>query len=125
MPFQLEATTHIFTPTAGGGVQDVVADDPDDAEQIQLVREHLRAEAEAFRRGDFGDPAEVHGGEMPGLAELSQGHKDIEVRYEDRAAGARLTYSTDDAALADALHRWFDAQLSDHGPDAEQGGGDH
>jgi hypothetical protein len=35
MPFNLEATTHIFTDTVTGGVQDVVADDPTNEANIQ------------------------------------------------------------------------------------------
>jgi hypothetical protein len=37
------------------------------------------------------------------------------------AGGAELTYRTADAKLAAALHSWFDAQVSDHGPDAMPG----
>jgi hypothetical protein len=121
MPFDLEQTTHRFTPTATGGVQEVVADQGGDTEQIGLIRAHLREEAEAFGRGDFADPATIHGAEMPGLAELREGHDRIEVRYEERADGAGLTYTTEDSTLVDALHDWFDAQLGDHGTHAESG----
>ncbi|MET9375519.1 hypothetical protein ABZX98_15385 [Streptomyces sp. NPDC002992] len=48
MPFDLEQTTHRFTPMATGGVQAVVADRRGDSEQIGLIRDHLRKEAEAF-----------------------------------------------------------------------------
>jgi hypothetical protein len=40
-------------------------------------------------------------------------------------AGAKLTYRTSDAKLVAALHRWFDAQLSDHGTDAMAGHSHH
>ncbi|MDN3028955.1 aspartate carbamoyltransferase [Streptomyces sp. S.PB5] len=119
MPFDLEQTTHRFTPTASGGTQDVVADRRGDAEQIDLIRAHLRKEAEAFGRGDFGDPARIHGEDMPGLAALQEGHDRIEVRFKERADGARLTYTTREPALVDALHDWFEAQLGDHGAHAE------
>ncbi|GKQ34045.1 aspartate carbamoyltransferase [Streptomyces sp. A012304] len=121
MPFDLEQTTHRFTPTAVGGVQDVLADRRDDAEQIGLIRAHLRKEAEAFGRGDFGDPARIHGEDMPGLAALQDGHDRIEVRFKERADGATLTYTTREPALVDALHEWFEAQLGDHGAHAESG----
>ncbi|UYQ65869.1 aspartate carbamoyltransferase [Streptomyces peucetius] len=121
MPFDLEQTTHRFTPTATGGTQDVVADRRGDTEQIDLIRAHLRKEAEAFSRGDFADPARIHGDDMPGLAALRDGYDRIEVRYEDRADGATLTYATGDSALTDALHDWFAAQLGDHGSHAESG----
>lgn len=121
MPFDLEQTTHRFTPTATGGVQDVVADQRGDTEQIGLIRGHLRKEAAAFSQGDFDDPARIHGAGMPGLTELREGYDRIDVRYEERADGATLTYTTDDPALADALHDWFEAQLGDHGAHAESG----
>jgi hypothetical protein len=121
MPFDLERTTHHFTPTDSGGVQDVVADEPADERQIALIRTHLRREAEAFGRGDFGDPARIHGDDMPGLAELKEGHDRIEVRYRERPDGATLTYDTAEPELADALHAWFEAQLGDHGDHAESG----
>jgi hypothetical protein len=121
MPFDLEQTTHRFTPTATGGTQDVVADQRGDAEQVDLIRAHLRKEAQAFSRGDFSDPARIHGADMPGLAELQEGYDRFEVRYDERADGATLTYATEDSALVDALHSWFEAQLGDHGAHAEPG----
>jgi hypothetical protein len=121
MPFDLEQTTHYFTPTDTGGVQDVVTDQPGDTEQIALIRTHLQEEAEAFRQGDFGDPARIHGDTMPGLAELESGHDDFQVHYGERPDGATLTYTTEEPALVQALHDWFDAQLSDHGSHAESG----
>nr|BFE78375.1 hypothetical protein GCM10020093_009760 [Planobispora longispora] len=52
-------------------MQTVTADDPADASQVRLIREHLTEEAARFGRGDFGDPASIHGERMPGLRELS------------------------------------------------------
>ena len=121
MPFDLEQTTHRFTPTKTGGVQDVVADRSGDEEQIRLIRAHLREEGEAFGRGDFADPARIHGTGMPGLAALEEGHDRIDVRYENRPDGATLTYVTQDPVLVDALHDWFEAQIGDHGGHAETG----
>lgn len=121
MPFDLEATTHRFEPTDTGLVQSVVADDPDDTEQIELIRQHLEEEAARFARGDLDDPASIHGEDMPGLAELRSGAADIDIQLVSLDDGARLIYTTDDPALIDALHRWGEAQLSDHGDHAEHG----
>jgi hypothetical protein len=118
MPFSLDATTHVFDATATGGTQRVVADDPRDLEQIRRIREHLRTEAEAFQRGDFDDPATIHGDAMPGLAELRAGHARVTVRYRDLPDGARIDYRTSDRSLARAVGDWFAAQLSDHGTHA-------
>ncbi|TMS00579.1 aspartate carbamoyltransferase [Nonomuraea basaltis] len=121
MPFDLERTTHTFAKGADGGVQTVVADDPSDSGQIRLVREHVTQEAAKFARGDFGDPAAIHGDGMPGLTALSQGYARITTSYAEVPAGARITYRTEDPALVKALHAWFDAQVSDHGAHAEHG----
>jgi hypothetical protein len=121
MPFDLERTTHRFAESATGGVQTVTSDDPADTEQIRLIREHLTAEAASFSKGDYGDPASIHGGEMPGLRDLEQGHDRIDIRYTELSAGARITYTTAEASLVEALHAWFDAQVADHGRHAEHG----
>jgi hypothetical protein len=119
MPFDLDATTHRFEPRADGLVQTVVADDAGDERQVELVQEHLSAEAERFRRGDFDDPAAIHGHEMPGLAELASGAAGIDIAYVDLPAGGRITYTTEDPGLVEALHLWSDAQVRDHGGHAE------
>jgi hypothetical protein len=121
MPFDLERTTHRFAKATDGGVQTVVADDPADAAQVALVRSHLRAEAARFVAGDFGDPARIHGDAMPGLAELRGATGRVRVGYRELPAGAALTFTTAEPVLVDALHRWFDAQLGDHGAHAEAG----
>jgi hypothetical protein len=119
MPFDLDATTHRFEPTDDGLVQTVVADDPDDGQQVSLIREHLTVEAERFTNGDYGDPASIHGDDMPGLTELEAGAGGIAIDLEELTGGARVTYTTDDPALVDALHRWAEAQVTDHGEHAD------
>lgn len=118
MPFDLDRTTHVFEPTPRGGRQTVTADDPADAEQVRLVRGHLREERAAFARGDFTDPATIHGQDMPGLDALRAGHRRFEVTYTDVPGGALLTYTTADPTLVEALHAWYRAQVSDHGSHA-------
>lgn len=119
MPFDLDRTTHRFIPGPDGLLQEVVSDAPLDAEQIRLIREHLTSEADRFRRGDYADPASIHGTAMPGLHELTAGAPRIEISYAERPDGAALTFRTTDPQLTDALHRWGAAQISDHGDHAE------
>lgn len=121
MPFALEETTHEFRPSADGGVQTVLADDGADGKQVDLIRSHLREEAERFRLGDFSDPAAIHGQQMPGLEVLSDRAGEIDITYTDVPEGGRITYVTDDPTLVEALHHWFAAQLRDHGHDAVGG----
>ena len=114
MPFDLDKTTHTFEKLPTGGVQEVVAIDSGDSEQVALVQQHLREEAEMLRRGDYSDPAEIHGMDMPGLEELRAGYRDISVEYIELGDGARLVYTTSDETLVEALHAWFDRQTMDH-----------
>lgn len=126
MPFDLDKTTHIFSKTAQGGIQQVVAKKEADAEQIRLIRNHLAEIAGKFAHGDFAAPARIHGEDMPGLAELRRAAPgSLRVKYGVLARGAQIEYSADDPALVDAIHRWFDAQLSDHARHATEGHGGH
>lgn len=118
MPFDLERTTHIFEATEFGGVQQVLSDDGD-LTQIQLIQDHLKEEVDRFQSGDFGDPAAIHGHDMPGLAELVAGYDQIVVTYESLLDGGKVTYSAADEELKNAIHQWFEAQLSDHGDHAQ------
>lgn len=119
MPFDLDATTHVFDPTPDGGIQTVIADDPDDEQQVEQIRRHLAEEAEVFRRGDFSDPAFIHGDDMAGIDELSKHLGALTIRYRDVDGGAQIVYKTPHPELIAALHVWFEAQLTDHGEHAE------
>ncbi len=117
MPFSMRSSKHVFAPTSTGGVQTVLVPSGNRV-QVGLVRSHLRKEAAAFARGDFADPASIHGGDMPGLHAMHAGSKRITIRYADVPNGATITYTTADPALVSALHAWFRAQVNDHGPHA-------
>ena len=118
MPFDLGETTHVFEMTETGGIQEVIADDPSDAAQVSLIRQHLQHEALRFREGDFSDPTTLHGNDMPGLTELAQAAERVTIDYTELPDGARLTFTTSESYLVTAFHRWFGAQLSDHASDA-------
>ncbi|MEP7054252.1 MAG: aspartate carbamoyltransferase [Actinomycetota bacterium] len=115
MPFDLNKTTHVFEKNGTGGVESVTANDPADTEQIELIRGHLQNERTKFARGDFDDPAAIHGMDMPGLAALRAGASRVRVEYASTSDGARLTFSSTEPQLVQGMHDWFDAQTSDHG----------
>jgi hypothetical protein len=121
MPFDVSRTTHVFTMTEVGGVERVVVRDKREADQVALIQQHLRKEAARFRRGDYSDPAALHGASMPGLKELETGAKRIRVNYSDLPDGGEVTFETSNRHLLTAIHRWFGAQLSEHGADAKAG----
>ncbi|MFN3979462.1 MAG: YncE family protein, partial [Caldilinea sp.] len=114
MPFDLEQTTHIFEKLDNGGVQRIITNNGADADQVHLIQMHLGQEAKKFQAGDFGDPAQVHGMEMPGLSLLRTRANAVKVHFTALENGAQLDYISDDPELIAAIHAWFDAQLSDH-----------
>ncbi len=126
MPFSLNGTTHIFTKNAQGGTQRVVVKNSSDTAQVTLIRHHLQDIREQFLKGDYSGPSHIHGQDMPGLAELRGAMTgQIAIAYRDIKGGAQLSYQTSDATFVAALHKWFDAQLSDHGKDAVEGHAHH
>jgi hypothetical protein len=118
MPFDMSKTVHIFRMTETGGVQSVVAKDADAMDQIAMIRQHLRHEATQFGLGNYADPAALHGADMPGLREVEAGARSIRVSYAELPSGASITFEAKDIRLITAIHRWFGAQLSEHGADA-------
>ncbi len=118
MPFDLSKVMHVFEMTESGGVMRVEAKDPGASRRIALIQQHLQHEAARFQQGDYGDPAKLHGAGMPGLAELEAGAPEIRVTYTPLPAGAQIAFETTDLHLLTAVHRWFGAQLSEHGADA-------
>ena len=114
MPFDLMRSTHFFDDTSSGGIESITAHDPSDQHQVALIRSHLAAEAERFGKGDFSDPAAIHGHDMPGLAELAHAGDRLEVGYKNLPAGASLSFKSRDASVIAAVHGWFAAQRSDH-----------
>jgi hypothetical protein len=118
MPFDLSQTTHIFEMTENGGIQQVIAKDPNDSTQIALIQQHIQHEVMLFNAGNFSDPTSLHGDEMPGIKELTVGAKHLDIEYAALPNGAQITLITQDLSLITAIHRWFGAQLSDHGSDA-------
>jgi hypothetical protein len=114
MPFDLTRTQHSFQSLHNGGLEQVLANDGNDAQQIGLIRQHLRMEADRFRQGDFSDPATIHGTDMPGLTELQAGAARLQIDYSDLSNGAQIRYTSDDPVLVAAIHDWFTAQDMDH-----------
>ncbi|MGZ8907826.1 MAG: aspartate carbamoyltransferase [Methylobacter sp.] len=122
MPFDLKQTQHIFSKTETGGIQQVIVRSSPNTQQVKLIRQHLSKISQEFTRGDFSNQAKIHGQDMPGLAELRKAEPgQLHVEYKELEKGAEITYFSKEPNLIDAIHRWFDAQLADHGSDAIPG----
>jgi hypothetical protein len=116
VPFAVDQTLQSFTKTVHGGVQHVIVKSADNAAQIKLVQAHLQKLADDFRKGDFSETERIHGADMLGLAQLKMAETDdIKFEYKPLPDGAQIHYSTEYPQYVQALHEWFDAQVSDHG----------
>lgn len=114
MGFEQARTTHHFLLSTDGGTIQVEANDPADAATVTKVRSHLAEVAQAFSRGDFGMPAEIHARALPGVPEMSRLKDAISWRYEEMEHGARVRITTADAAALAAVHAFLRAQIEDH-----------
>jgi hypothetical protein len=118
MPFSLDKTQHIFKKTDVGGTQSVVVRDVGDTQDLSLIRMHLQMEAQNFAQGNFSDPAGLHGENMAGISVLKTNFAKMKVTYGEIENGAKIDFETTDTETLNAIHAWFDAQVSDHGSDA-------
>lgn len=118
VPYALDQTLQTFTKTVHGGVQHVIAKSADNTQQIKLIQEYLLKISNELRNGDFSEIERIHGADMPGLVQLKTAKTDdIKFEYRVLANGAQIHYSTEYPQFDQALHEWFDAQISDSGND--------
>ncbi len=119
MPFDMNKVTHYFIKTDSGGILMIRTKDIRDTAQAGLVVSHLEKEYRLFSNADFRDPKTLHGADMPGLHILSKSKGKFKVEFRKLKDGAQLTFSSKDPEVKNAIHKWFDAQLRDHGSDAK------
>ncbi len=119
MPFDMNMATHYFIKGDKGGTLMIKTKKTDDSSQTALIRNHLKKEEELFSNADFKDPQTLHGKDMPGLDVLSASKGKFDVKYYEIPQGAELIFESRDTTVISAIHKWFDAQLKDHGKDAK------
>ncbi len=119
MPFNMSMTTHYFIKEENGGTLSIQVKDEKETSQIDSIRSHLMKEQKLFSTGDFRDPKTLHGMSMPGLKVLSESAGKFDVNYNEIPKGANLIFRSKDSTVINAIHKWFDAQLKDHGSDAK------
>lgn len=105
--FDRASMTRSYRTTDDGGLEQVVARDPTDRQQLAHVRAYLQEEAARFQQGRYDDPAKAHGMEMPGSKDLEAGYARIEVSYAELPNGGQITYLATDRVLVQAVHTWF------------------
>ena len=114
MGFGHTRTMHHFLIEKDGGVIQVEANDPADTQSRDQIRSHLAQVAEAFSRGDFAMPKEIHDRVLPGVPEMTRLKEAISYRYEETGRGARVRITTADPMALEAVHAFLRSQIEDH-----------
>jgi len=116
MGFRHDLTTHHFYETADGGIIQVTANDANDATTIGQVRAHLQHIAEAFSKGDFSIPQQVHAEVPPGVPTMEkEAGVGVLFRYEEVPAGGRVAIAARTPETVAAVHSFLGYQIDDHG----------
>ena len=103
-PFNRHNSTQAFQKNQEGGIQQVLAKDPNDKQLVAAIRSYLEAQAQRFGNGDYSGPFK---GVRP-LKAIKPAQ--IHIIYRNVPAGAAIDYVGTDAAAVDAIHKWLDAE---------------
>lgn len=106
-PFNHHNATQAFQKNQEGGIQQVVAKDPNDKALVAAIRSYLEAQAQRFGNGDYSGP--FKGVRYLKAVKPSQ----ISIIYRNVQAGAAIDYVGADSAAVDAIHKWLDAEISE------------
>ncbi len=114
MGFDHQKTTHHFSLSKDGGEIRVEANSADDSASVTLIRDHLKAVAETFAKGDFSMPVQIHGQLPTGAATMKRLRSSIVYHWEATDRGARVLILTRDRQARDAVHEFLRFQITDH-----------
>ncbi len=114
MGFDQEKTTHHFHLTANGGLISVAANSADDEASREQIREHLKAIAVEFERGNFGKPVATHAERPPGVETMQRLKSAIRYAFEERPAGGSVRLTTSDPSALTAIHAFLRYQITEH-----------
>jgi hypothetical protein len=114
MGFSQTTTTHHFFLTRTGGIIQVTAKDPKNAEQIATVQMHLKHIVGMFSEGDFSIPHFVHDTNLPGAATMKRLRSSIRYTSEAMDSGGRIRIETESPETLAAIHDFLRFQIKDH-----------
>jgi len=114
MGFSHEKTTHHFRLAKDGGAIEVTANDPNDTESRDQIRQHLTHIAMMFSAGNFNAPMLIHDQTPPGVPVMKRLKNQIKYELEKVESGGRVKISTMNREAIDAVHEFLRFQITDH-----------
>jgi len=114
MGFPHDKTTHHFRLLPDGGAIEVTVDDAHDAENLSMIRMHLKHIVAMFSKGDFSIPMFVHSEVPPGVTEMKDRRAEITYTFEEVPTGGRVRITTVNHDVLNAVHDFLAFQIQDH-----------
>jgi hypothetical protein len=114
MGFSHEKTTHHFRLSKDGGAIEVTANDPNDTESRDQIRQHLGHIAMMFSAGNFNAPMLIHDQTPPGVPAMKRLKSQIKYEFENVELGGRVKISATSREAIDAVHEFLRFQITDH-----------
>jgi hypothetical protein len=114
MGFDHLKTTHHFLLANDGGSIQVEANDAQDKQSRNQIRQHLRHIAMMFSDGNFDVPMLVHAEAPPGTEVMQKLKAEISYKYEEMDRGASIRISTGNADALQAVHDFLRYQIKEH-----------
>jgi hypothetical protein len=114
MGFSHEKSAHHFRLLPGGGMVEVVANDPDDSVTRDEIRAHLSHIAQMFAEGDFQLPMFIHDKVPPGVPVMKSKRAAISYTFDPTPTGGRISIATADKDALEAIHQFLAFQIDDH-----------
>ena len=114
MGFSHEKTTHHFRLSKDGGAIEVTANDPNDTESRDQIRQHLGHIAMMFSAGNFNAPMLIHDQTPPGVPAMKRLKSQIKYEFENVESGGRVKITTSNREAIEAVHEFLRFQITDH-----------
>ena len=114
MGFSHDKTTHHFRLLKDGGSIEIQADDQNDSESRNQIREHLKHIAAMFSAGNFDMPMFIHDRVPPGVPVMKKRKAQIQYTFEEMDAGGRVRISSRNPDAVKAIHDFLRFQITDH-----------
>ena len=114
MGFDHKKTRHRFLLHPEGGSIEVTANDVNDKESRDQIRQHLRHIARVFAEGNFEAPMLIHDRTPPGVPAMQRLRAEIKYEYAETERGARVSIRTENVEALAAVHEFLRFQIKDH-----------
>ncbi|PWT90813.1 MAG: hypothetical protein C5B54_06445 [Acidobacteria bacterium] len=114
MGFDHLKTTHHFLLKDDGGVIQVEANNAEDSQSRDAIRQHLQRIAQMFQDGNFEIPMFVHAQEPPGVPTMKKLKSEINYSYEETTQGGRVKINSPNAEAVSAIHDFLNFQIQEH-----------